>query len=86
MDSKRGLARTGLLGVMLASALSGCCIMTPLASVCAPGGFGGGGGGGHRQGGHRHFHGAVPPATDGAAAVAAVEAGALAGMYAYTGG
>lgn len=80
----RNAVRAGSLGVLM-SALTGCCVMSPFASVCAPGGFEGRGGG-HRGGGHgggrHHLLGEAPQPVSGMAVVAQVETGALSAMYA----
>ena len=76
----RNAVRAGSL-VVLVSALTGCCVMSSFASICAPGGFEGRGGG-HHGGGHHHLLGEAPQPVSGVPVVAQVEAGALSAMYA----
>lgn len=80
----RNAVRAGSL-VVLVSALTGCCVMSPFASICAPGGFEGRGGGhrgGGHGGGHHHLLGEAPQPVSGVPVVAQVEVGALSAMYA----
>jgi hypothetical protein len=78
--------RAGVLAVLVV-ATTGCCVLSPVVSVCAPGGFegrGGGRGGGHgggHGGGRHHLLGAAPQPVSEVAAVASVETVALASMY-----
>lgn len=74
--------RAGVLAVLVV-ATTGCCVLSPVLSVCAPGGFearGGGRGGGH-GGGRHHLLGTAPQPVSEVAAVASVETVALASMY-----
>ena len=83
----RNGVRAASLAVLavLAVATTGCCVLSPVLSVCAPGGFegrsGGHRGGDHDGGGHRHLLGAAPQPVSDNAAVASVETVALASMY-----
>ena len=73
---------------LLAVTTAGCCVLSPVVSVCAPGGLEGRGGG-HRGGGHggghgggrHHLLGTAPQPVSTLAAVASVETVALASMY-----
>ena len=74
--------RAGVLAVLVV-ATTGCCVLSPVVSVCAPGGFegrGGGRGGGH-GGGRHHLLGTAPQPVSDHAVVASVETVALASMY-----
>ena len=76
----RNVVRAGALALLVV-ATTGCCVLSPVISVCAPGGgFGGGRGGGH-GGGRHHLLGAAPQPVSEVRAVAAVETGALSSMY-----
>lgn len=78
----RNGVRAASLAVLVA-ATTGCCVLSPVLSVCAPGGFegrGGGHGGGH-GGGRHHLLGAAPQPVSSLAVVASVETQALASMY-----
>lgn len=75
----RNVVRAGSL-VWLVVATTGCCVLSPVLSVCAPGGGYGGYGGGH-GGGHHHLLGAAPQPVSDVAAVASVETVALSSMY-----
>lgn len=82
----RNVVRAGSL-VVLVAATTGCCVLSPVLSVCAPGGFegrGGGYGGGHGGGRHHLMGVAAPAAVSDVAAVAAVETVALSSMYVAT--
>ena len=80
---RAGMRAAALL--LLAATTAGCCVLSPVVSVCAPGGFEGRGGG-HRGGGHgggrHHLLGAAPQPVSSLALVASVETQALASMYA----
>lgn len=80
----RNVGRAGALALVVV-ATTGCCVLSPVISVCAPGGgFGGGRGGGHgggHGGGRHHLLGAAPQPVSEVRAVAAVETGALSSMY-----
>ncbi|WP_310459895.1 hypothetical protein [Sphaerotilus sp.] len=83
----RNGVRAASLAVLVA-ATTGCCVLSPVLSVCAPGGFegrgGGGRGGGHgggHGGGRHHLLGAAPQPVSSLAVVASVETQALASMY-----
>lgn len=80
----RNGVRAASLAVLVATT-TGCCVLSPVLSVCAPGGFEGRGGGhrggGHEGGGRHHLLGAVPQPVSDNAAVASVETVALASMY-----
>ena len=80
----RNVVRAGALALLVV-ATTGCCVLSPVISVCAPGGgFGGGRGGGHgggHGGGRHHLLGAAPQPVSEVRAVAAVETGALSSMY-----
>jgi hypothetical protein len=85
----RNVVRASALALLVA-ATTGCCVLSPVVSLCAPGGFegrgggyGGGHGGGHR-GGRLHLLGAAPAAVSDVVAVASVEAVALSSMYVAT--
>jgi hypothetical protein len=71
--------RAGVLAVLVA-ATTGCCVLSPVVSVCAPGGFEGRGGGGHGGGRHHLLGEALAPVSD-VAAVASVETVVLSAMY-----
>lgn len=76
----RNVVRAGSLALLVV-ATTGCCVLSPVISVCAPGGgFGGGRGGGH-GGGRHHLLGMAPQPVSDVRAVAAVETGALSAMY-----
>jgi len=78
----RHVVRAGSLALLVV-ATAGCCVLSPVLSVCAPGGFedrGGGYGGGH-GGGRHHLLGVAPAAVSEIAAVASVETVALSSMY-----
>lgn len=75
----RKVVRAGSL-VLLVAATTGCCVLSPVLSVCAPGG---GYGGGH-GGGRHHLLGAAPQPVSDVAAVAVVETVALSSMYVAT--
>jgi hypothetical protein len=83
----RNVVRAGSL-VLLVAATTGCCVLSPVLSVCAPGGGyggrGGGYGGGHGGGRHHLMGAAAPAAVSDVAAVAAVETVALSSMYVAT--
>lgn len=68
-------ARVAALAVLVVST-TGCCVLSPVLSVCAPGGYGGG----PRHGG-RHLLGEAPQPVSDIAAVASVETAALGTMY-----
>jgi hypothetical protein len=82
----RNVVRAGSL-VLLVAATTGCCVLSPVLSVCAPGGGYGGRGGGHgggHGGGRHHLLGAAPQPVSDVAAVASVETVALSSMYVAT--
>ncbi|MEY2872798.1 MAG: hypothetical protein RLZZ373_169 [Pseudomonadota bacterium] len=79
MLSMRNGVRAASL-VVLVAATTGCCVLSPVLSVCAPGGGMGGRGGGH-GGGRHHLLGAAPQPVSDVAVVASVETVALSSMY-----
>ena len=83
----RDVVRAGSLALLVV-ATTGCCVMSPVLSVCGPGGGFGGRSGGHGDGhggghggGRHHLLGAAPQPVSDVTAVAAVETVALSSMY-----